>query len=303
MAKVLIYLRLARPANILTAIADILAGFAVSGSVIDFPNWQTGTIAVLNTKALCWITLSTCGLYGGGIVFNDVFDAKLDKIERPERPIPSGKISIKRTIAWGSILLISGVVTACMVSGVSGLIALIIVTLAMIYNSGVKQQAIFGPVTMGACRAANFLLGVSINPANVNHYWYLSLISLFYIIAITLVSRGEVHGGNKKSLIGAVVLYISVIISLISLSLIPYYNFYSTLPVLMLFCFSIFPSLFQALTSLCPKDAAKAVKSGILSLIIMDATIATGFAGLPFGLLILLLWPCSIFMARKFAIT
>ena len=36
MKKLIAYIRLTRPANIITAIADILAGFAVSGAALSF---------------------------------------------------------------------------------------------------------------------------------------------------------------------------------------------------------------------------------------------------------------------------
>ncbi|OYZ46911.1 MAG: polyprenyltransferase, partial [Sphingobacteriales bacterium 24-40-4] len=74
-----------RPANIATSVADVLAGIAISGYFLGAGQ------EFLPVILLC---LSTIGLYGGGIVFNDVFDAELDKIERPERAIPSGAVSI-----------------------------------------------------------------------------------------------------------------------------------------------------------------------------------------------------------------
>src|SRR5690606_18891969 len=79
------WIQLIRPSNVLTAISDVLAGVALACLFLqsDLPQ----------TPSLCWITLSSMLLYTGGIVFNDVFDASLDKIERPERPIPSGRIT------------------------------------------------------------------------------------------------------------------------------------------------------------------------------------------------------------------
>eukprot|EP01041_Mallomonas_annulata_P029156 gene29156-51100_t len=77
------YLQLTRPANIITAIADILAGVTIA--TFSF------SIEDINPTKVVFLCLSTIGLYGGGIVFNDIFDLELDKIERPERVIPSGK--------------------------------------------------------------------------------------------------------------------------------------------------------------------------------------------------------------------
>lgn len=89
MQKLLSYLRLMRPANIVTSVADILLGFAASG-LVQNPFFSDGHFNISGLDALLWLILSTIGLYGGGVVFNDVFDAELDKVERPERPIPSG---------------------------------------------------------------------------------------------------------------------------------------------------------------------------------------------------------------------
>src|SRR3954447_3256538 len=99
MKKLRGYLGLMRPANIVTAISDILAGVAIAGY---FSGNYTGDIGLVPVVLLA---LSTTGLYGGGVVFNDVFDAELDKIERPERPIPSGLIAKRGAALLGAILL------------------------------------------------------------------------------------------------------------------------------------------------------------------------------------------------------
>ena len=80
--KVKALLSLTRPANLVTAIADVLAGMAIAGyfRVYDPAPAPVG-----------WLALATVGLYGGGVVFNDVFDAELDAVERPERPIGHGR--------------------------------------------------------------------------------------------------------------------------------------------------------------------------------------------------------------------
>src|SRR4051812_43179838 len=91
-----------RPANIVTAISDIFAGAVIAG-------YATG---VSELSSLPYLIISTIGLYGGGVVFNDVFDADLDRVERPERPIPSGLISEKEGALLGASLVIVGVVAA-----------------------------------------------------------------------------------------------------------------------------------------------------------------------------------------------
>jgi 4-hydroxybenzoate polyprenyltransferase len=296
------YLQLMRPANIITAMADIMAGFAASGLVTQ-NLLQEDTTAFIQSLPL--LLLSTIGLYGGGVVFNDVFDAKLDAVERPERPIPSGRASLQGAIVLGTALLVIGILAAFLVSVVSGIIAIIIALLALFYDKYGKHHPFFGPINMGACRGGNLLLGVSALPEALQHWWFIALIPIAYIAAITSISRGEVHGGNKSALMLAFVLYSLVILSIATLGWLTRQSYYwlQVLPFLVLFAWLIFPPLNRAWKDLQPQNIGKAVKAGIIALIVMDAALAVSFGVWWYGLLILLLLPLSRFLARQFAVT
>jgi 4-hydroxybenzoate polyprenyltransferase len=288
-----------RPANIITAIADILLGFAASGAFSLLINESE---QILLTD-LGWLILSTIGLYGGGVVFNDVFDAELDKVERPERPIPSGKASLRGAAIFGSVLLLLGVFSAWRVSMYSAYIALAIAALALAYDAYNKHHSFLGPLNMGACRGGNVLLGISILPGALTDLWFLSLIPVLYIGAITMISQGEVHGGNKNNIKLAFVLYFLVILIIIALEALPYYVFWHALPFLLFFIYLVIPPLIKAYNQPVPDNIKKAVKAGIIALIVLDATIASGFAGWQYGLLVLILLPISMFLGKKFAVT
>ena len=103
MSSIIAHIKLTRPANIVTAIADILAGAAISGAV--YLLLQDADQDII--KSIAWLVLSTIGLYGGGVAFNDVFDAELDSVERPERPIPSGQASVKSAGMMAFLLLLA----------------------------------------------------------------------------------------------------------------------------------------------------------------------------------------------------
>ncbi|WP_439883281.1 UbiA-like protein EboC [Pontibacter sp. MBLB2868] len=302
MSKLVAYLQLMRPANIVTAIADIMLGYAASGALLSLSLWDNG----FNSNSLYllgWLVLSTIGLYGGGVVFNDVFDADLDRVERPERPIPSGRATETGAATLGSLLLAGGILAAWQVSGISAVIALTVALLALLYDWKGKHHPVFGPINMGACRGGNLLLGVSAIPAALSSLWFIAFIPIIYIAAITMVSRGEVHGGNTTALKGAALMYAIVFAGIISLALLPQFNLLYSLPFLLLFAFIIFPPLFRAMPAREPKMIIKAVKAGILALIVMNASIAAGFAGWQYGLIVLLLLPISVYIARNFAVT
>lgn len=303
MSKIKAYLQLTRPANIVTAIADIWAGFAIAGGALVIFADQTVLIQSPVFQNLLWLTLSTIGLYGGGVAFNDVFDAALDAKERPERPIPSGRIS-KSNAAWMAfLLLVVGVAAASMVGPISGLIALIVAGLAVLYDYWGKHQSIIGPINMGLCRAGNLLLGVSAFPVMLKSYWFLGIIPLVFVAAITMISRGEVHGKNRNALIGGFAMYCLIILALIDLAYFEGKNPLHVIPFLILFAYMIFPPLIKAIRSQVPQMIGKAVKAGVISLIILNATMASVFAGWQFGLIVLILLPVSLWLAKKFAVT
>jgi hypothetical protein len=279
-----------RPANIVTAIADVLAGIAICGGFTEFIY-----------RDILLLMLSTAGLYGGGVVFNDVYDSELDKIERPERPIPSGLISRHEALMLGILLLTGGVFSAALVSIMSAVIALLISFLALLYDKWGKHQNIFGPVNMGLCRGLNLLLGVSIFPMMLQHYWFLGLVPVIYIAAITMISRGEVHGGNKNALHAGAFLYAAVIILISATGFIN--GNLLTLLFIAAFALMIYPPLIKAIKDPKAKLIGRSVRAGVLALILMNASWAAAF-GLPgVALTILFLLPVSLILARLFAVT
>jgi 4-hydroxybenzoate polyprenyltransferase len=303
MSKIKAYLQLTRPANIVTAIADIWAGFAIAGGALVIFADQTKLIDSPVFQNLLWLTLSTIGLYGGGVAFNDVFDAELDAKERPERPIPSGRVSKEKAALMAFLLLLIGIIAAWNVSTLSALIALTVAVLAVLYDYWGKHQFIFGPINMGLCRAGNLLLGISAFPVMLQTYWYLGFIPLIFVAAITMISRGEVHGKNRKALIGGGMMYSAIILSLILIGILEGENLLHFIPFLLLFAYMIFPPLIKAIHQQIPQLIGKAVKAGVISLIILNASLAAVFAGWQFGIIVLLLLPVSIYLAKKFAVT
>lgn len=293
------YLQLARPANVVTAWADVLAGFAVAGAALTLDGWT----AAAGLPTLGWLLLATTGLYAGGVVFNDVFDAELDAKERPERPIPSGRASRRGAALFGSVLLVGGIVAAYQANATSALLAAGIAGAAVLYDARAKHHPIIGPLTMGTCRGGNLLLGVSTLPVMITTSWYLLFIPIAYIAAITAVSQGEVHGGSRHTGYLAVALIAGVIGSLLVLGLRGDYRVFHALPFVLFFAARVAPPFIRAARTPMPQPIRTAVKAGVMALIPFNAALAAGFAGWLYGLGMLLLLPLSMGVARFFAVT
>ena len=286
------YIRLMRPANVVTSVADVLAGIAISG-------YYLGSANVIPLILLC---ISTIGLYSGGIIFNDVFDADLDKIERPERPIPSGLITVKEASVFGAIFFVIGVMAASFCNLSSFILSVLIVIACLTYNKWAKHDQVFGPLNMGLCRGLNLLLGVSILPAQLQAWWFLAIIPILYIASITMISRGEVHGGSKKSLYLAVILYVIVIGSVLMISDTKDNLILASL-LLLPFAWMIFNPLIKAIQQPIGPNIGKAVKAGVIALILLNAAWASAFGNWQIAILIIILLPLSLWLSKKFAVT
>lgn len=292
MEKLLGYLRLTRPANVITAVADVLAGMVISGYfLVQADLWP-----------VLLICLSTIGLYSGGIIFNDVFDAELDRVERPERPIPSGLIPLRAAIIFGSFCFAVGILAAGLYQPVSMLIAVAIVLACLTYNKWMKHHFIFGPLNMGICRGLNLLLGMSVLTAGLADWWFLALIPVVYIFAITMISRGEVHGGNKNTMVFAALLYLAVISCLFYVAVAQHY-FLLILVFIVPFSLMIYRPLLTAFRNPEGRNIGKAVKAGVIALILLNATWSAAFGNWQVALCIVLLLPLSLGLSKLFAVT
>ncbi|HEY3458328.1 MAG TPA: UbiA-like protein EboC [Bryobacteraceae bacterium] len=281
--------RLARPANIITAYSDILAGYAAATAAIP--------------AALPYLLVATTGLYGGGVVFNDVCDADLDATERPERPIPSGIVSLGAATAFGAVFLIAAVVIARQWSPLSGLLAAGTAVAALLYDRVGKHHAALGPLNMGLCRALNLLLGVTAGGRITGLHWLLAAVPLCYIAGITSLSRGEVKGGTRVAailsgcwLVAGFVLFLALVVS-------QGVHAAWCLPFAVALLLRIAGPLGRAFRSLTPEAIRHAIKTGVLSLILLNASLAAVFAGPWYAVGVLLLYVPAMLLARLFAVT
>jgi 4-hydroxybenzoate polyprenyltransferase len=265
-----------------------MAGFAASGFA------QPSSFPLLALSAAC--------LYAGGITWNDVCDADLDAQERPERPIPSGRVSLGGAAWFGFVLLAAGVAAALLRSLTSGAVALSIAALAITYDAWGKHTPL-GPLNMAACRGLSFLLGLSAAPSMIPERGWLAVIPVVYIAAITILSRGEVHGGSRAVATFSLACIAGVIAAIALIGLTIGFSLLAADVFLAYFAWRVLPPFARAAATPNPATIRGAVKAGILSLIVLDAAVAAGYGGVFFGLAVFSLSFVAAFLARRFAVT
>ena len=153
---------------------------------------------------------------------------------------------------------------------------------------GRSTRARSGPVVMGACRGLNLLLGIAAAPALLAGSWPLTLIPFTYIAAVTVVSRGEVHGGKRGPAALALVSLGGVVAALAAIAAAagagrkgggwrrrraPRVR--------------VLPPFWRVYRDPAPAGIRHAVRTGVLSLVLVDATLAAAYAGPFFGAVVL----------------
>lgn len=282
-------LQLLRPANVATALADVLAGFALAG--------------LGNRGAWPWLLLSTACLYAGGVVLNDVFDRELDRVERPERPIPSGRISTTAAATLGAALLAVGIAAAALATAAALVIAVSIAACVVLYDSWGKRQAALASLNMAMCRALNLLLGVAAVPLALKSAWPLAAIPLLYIYAVTAISRGEVHGGSRASATSALIVLLASVGGLLSVVLRAGANAIPASILVAALAWRVVPPFLAARRQPAAGTIRMAVRRGILSLVLLDAALAAAFAGPVYAAAVLAIGLVAGWLARLFAVT
>ncbi len=100
-------------------------------------------------------------LTAGVMITNDYFDREVDRINRPERPIPSGAVTGKEAIAFSAALFIAGIASSAVGRWmpIALPLALFSVIISLAYNAGLKKMGIAGNAIVSFNVALPFIYG------------------------------------------------------------------------------------------------------------------------------------------------
>lgn len=313
------YLELLRVPNVFTAASDVAMGYLVTHVVLDCP------VATEPLAHFGLLVAASCLLYMAGMALNDVFDAEVDAHERPERPIPSGRVSlaVARVIGWE--LLICGTACAWLVSYFEnnwwpGVVGSLLAGTVLLYDGAAKKTP-FGPAVMATCRGLNVLLGMSlavefaatgIPLAWTAPYWLIIAGIAVYVYGVTLFARDEADIGEGSQKARRICLVLGTIVLLSGMAVL------ACLP-LAIERFALGMArwwiLWGVLTALVgwrcvratvdprPTLIRSAVGYAITSIIFLDAAVTAGVCGSFWGLTVLMLAIPTLLLRRWFSST
>lgn len=146
------FARLGRVWNGALVVASVLVGafFAAGG--------KSQSVAWINSGVYLG-SLSAFFIAIGAYALNDFFDWKIDKINKPTRPIPAGDIPARTALVFGLLVVLAGVVISYFINTKSLFAALISGILVFQYAMAFKRVMILGHIVTAFLSAFGFLFG------------------------------------------------------------------------------------------------------------------------------------------------
>ncbi|MGW1752740.1 SCO3242 family prenyltransferase [Streptomyces mirabilis] len=171
-----------------TVPGDALAGAATTG---NRPNFRT----------LLAIASSLC-LYEAGMALNDWADQTEDALERPHRPLPSGRIHPSAALVAAGALTAAGLALAARAGRPALAVAAPLAATVWAYDLALKRTPA-GPAAMATARGLDLLLGATATGGSARPALPSALTLATHTLAVTTVSRGETRGGSPLAPLAA----------------------------------------------------------------------------------------------------
>ncbi len=191
------FFTITRPLN------SIVAGLtAIVAYLID-----TGTIVPETFLLFVIVALITAG----GNVINDFFDAKIDAINRPDRPIPSGSVSGSSARGFAITLFLAGVLVSFFTNEACIGIAIINTLLLIAYAGKLKRIPLSGNILVAYLSASIFLFGGALNGWNgIVHIIPIAVITFFAMLSRELLKAAEDVVGDRAGGVDSVPIRVGI---------------------------------------------------------------------------------------------
>lgn len=186
-----------------------LRGLLVMLRVSNLPTIWTNVLAgallcsaALSARGLVSLLVSLSCFYVGGMALNDLWDRQWDSVHRPDRPIPSGQVSLSMARAVTVLLFAAAFAALLMAPSWLGLPAGGVLLLAIMLYDRLHKQSRLGPYLMALCRFMTYPVTALALCGELPWAVLAGASAQFvYVLALTLMarSRGRVDRPKQRS--------------------------------------------------------------------------------------------------------
>ncbi|MHA1468468.1 MAG: geranylgeranylglycerol-phosphate geranylgeranyltransferase [Promethearchaeota archaeon] len=176
----------------------------------------TVIIGILNTRTgipinilLINLVLGILTYYfiaGSGMIINDIYDIEIDKINRPNRPIPSGAVSLKQAkilfiLTFGIGVMISIIHYLIFdLSGLNIILAVFFGLIGWLYAAWGKKQGFIGNIIVGISFSIGLIYGAVLNSLTIPPYIYYFFLTAFFLLLSREIVKGceDIEGDKEE---------------------------------------------------------------------------------------------------------
>ncbi|MEM3988437.1 MAG: geranylgeranylglycerol-phosphate geranylgeranyltransferase [Sulfolobales archaeon] len=182
-SKLSAYLELIRPHNVIAAVLCVVLGILTASRALERPLYALEI--VIASAVVAFVS-------AGGYVINDYFDYKVDLVNKPYRPIPSGRVSPKEVFYFSLVLGFIGI-SLSIVFGIASFVFVLLNSLLVYsYSAKIKEWGIVGNVVVSFEGGASILYGSLVVCAQTGKYEALASALVPITIAFTLLLGREI---------------------------------------------------------------------------------------------------------------
>ena len=141
-------------------------------------------------------------LSGSAMILNDYFDIEVDKVNAPDRPLPSGLISSATAIVFTIIISLLGVLVSFFINRMAVLLYITFWIIGFLYNWKFKEKGLLGNIFVSSSVAITIILGGIVvgNPWNIATVIFSMMLFVFNLGEEIAADAMDIKGDKKRNI-------------------------------------------------------------------------------------------------------
>jgi 4-hydroxybenzoate polyprenyltransferase len=179
----------ARVSNLATCASNALTGVALG---------MSARIGPFDWRLAAAMAVAIMLLYSAGMILNDLLDRSVDAVERPNRPIPSGRVGPRSALLVVATLMLGAMAILAWLSAPAAFAGACLIGAIIAYDALHLKSTATVPL-MGLTRALVYVVGAAAVgwPFDVRLVTIFAVALLLYTVVISTIARHEMSASPK----------------------------------------------------------------------------------------------------------
>ena len=144
--------------------------------------------------------LSVFFISATSLILNDYFDIESDKINAPDRPLPSGLVTKQEVLWLSTVIAMFGFAAAYFINILAFLVAIIIWFIGFLYNWRLKRTGLPGNLLVGISVGMTFVFGgIVVGEPFVGMVWFFAVVALLIDLGEEIAADAMDMEGDKEA--------------------------------------------------------------------------------------------------------